>query len=151
MRVPVRSEILSERLGEVRELGLADVYAARRPYEQLDVWHDIDLGGGWSDPGLAPPQWLCDPLGIVHIRGVVDGGAPKVGNLPLEMAPAQGSAFFPLYLVDPSTGVPSPYSWPPFGMLRVIRQVADVALSWAPTYYTDTRAYLSHSWLRAPL
>lgn len=154
MRIPARPEILTERLSQVRDLGLADVYAARRPYEQLDVWHAFGedgsgLGTDWVDPGLAPPQWMLDPLGIVHVRGIVEktttGTRPEMAVLPLELAPV-GQINHPLWMVDPATGTSTTLG--EIGKLEVTIEVNFLSLQRFGDEH-DRRAFLSHSWVRA--
>lgn len=57
----------------------ADRFLASRSYEQVDVWQIIAADStSWWEPGwgpadptaYGPPQFLLDPVGIVHLRGV---------------------------------------------------------------------------------
>lgn len=157
MRVPLRDGPLAERLAEVRSLGLADIYAARRSYEQVGVWHAFgedgsEIGAGWSDPGIAPAQWLVDPVGIVHVRGVLEKATPmgtysKMATLPVELAPP-GADGFPVLAVNPGDGTAlSSYLWvyPVFPLATPAYLLLE-AVGPNPDY---RRMFLSHSWARA--
>lgn len=158
MRVPLRDGPLAERLAEVRSLGLADIYAARRSYEQVGVWHAFgedgsEIGAGWSDPGIAPAQWLVDPVGIVHVRGALEKATPmgtysEVATLPVELAPP-GASGFPALAVNPDDGTAQ------FGRNLWVYPVfplgapAHLTLESVGSYGGYRRVFLSHSWARA--
>lgn len=51
------------------------------------IWWNLNLGNGWGGAPSATPQFMRDPLGIVHLRGVVSSGtaAQAAAVLPADL------------------------------------------------------------------
>lgn len=54
--------------------------ASRRAYEDVNQWWTVGVDAGFSfganyvaaGAGYGPPQVLLDPIGVVHVRGVIE-------------------------------------------------------------------------------
>jgi hypothetical protein len=85
--------------------------ASRRIYEELDTWHEVgeeadsSLTSPWvGDPGF-PPQFLLDPAGVVHLRGVMTRAAPATDATLSELLRLPGD------LAPVAEGLGPPYSF----------------------------------------
>lgn len=57
-------------------------------------WTALSLTGGWSTYGGVTPGYWRDPLGMVHLRGIMAGGANGVfSSLPSTYHPSADRAF----------------------------------------------------------
>lgn len=57
-------------------------------------WTDLALSGGWSTFGGVTPGYWRDPMGMVHLRGIMAGGPNGVfSSLPATYRPAFDSGF----------------------------------------------------------
>lgn len=100
MQVAARPDAWAVSAAEEAAAARGPQFAGTRAYEETGTWHDVgadsDSGfySGWGagDPAVyGPPQFLVDPVGIVHTRGVAirySGGSLDTIRLPGELGPS---------------------------------------------------------------
>lgn len=61
----------------------------------VSAWISPGLSNGWSryGSGFAPAGYLLDPMGFVHLRGLIGGGTSVIFNLPAGYRPAYNMIF----------------------------------------------------------
>ncbi|MBD1925764.1 hypothetical protein H6F74_05635 [Trichocoleus sp. FACHB-90] len=68
----------------------------------LEDWRLATLSNGWINVGgvFAPTAYYKDPLGIVHLRGLVSSGTGIIFTLPVGYRPTGYRLIFPVLALN---------------------------------------------------